>query len=71
MPFARIDLIQGKSPEYRTALADIVYRGIVDVLQAPDGDRFVVGGEHTADNLIYDPQFLASIGPQTSSYPGN
>jgi phenylpyruvate tautomerase PptA (4-oxalocrotonate tautomerase family) len=58
MPFARIDLIQGKSPEYRAAVADIVYRGIVDVLEAPDGDRFVVVSEHTADNLIYDPQFL-------------
>ena len=58
MPFARIDLIQGKPPEYRAAVADIVYRGIVDVLEAPDGDRFVVIGEHTADNLVYDPQFL-------------
>ncbi|TBC86544.1 tautomerase family protein [Rhizobium leguminosarum] len=58
MPFARIDLIKGKTPEYRAAVADIVYRGIVDVLKAPDGDRFVVVGEHTADNLIYDTKFL-------------
>ena len=58
MPFARIDLIQGKAPEYRAAVADIVYRGIVDVLKAPDGDRFIVVSEHTADNLIYDPKFL-------------
>ena len=39
-------------------MADIVYRGIVDVLKAPDGDRFVVVSEHAADNLIYDPSFL-------------
>jgi hypothetical protein len=58
MPFARIDLIEGKAPEYRAAVADIVYRGIVDVLKAPDGDRFVVVGEHTSNNLIYDPNFL-------------
>jgi phenylpyruvate tautomerase PptA (4-oxalocrotonate tautomerase family) len=58
MPFARIDLIKGKTPEYRAAVADIVYRGIVDVLKAPDGDRFIVINEHTADNLIYDPKFL-------------
>ena len=58
MPFARVDLIQGKPPEYRAKVADIVYRGIVDVLKAPDGDRFVVIGEHTPDNLIYDPTFL-------------
>lgn len=58
MPFARIDMIQGKAPEYRTAVADIVYRGIVDVLKAPDGDRFIVINEHTPANLIYDPNFL-------------
>jgi len=58
MPFARIDLIEGKPPEYRSAVADIVYRGIVDVLKAPDGDRFVVIGEHKPANLIYDPNFL-------------
>jgi phenylpyruvate tautomerase PptA (4-oxalocrotonate tautomerase family) len=58
MPFARIDLLQGKAPEYRVAVADIVYRGIVDVLKAPDGDRFIVISEHTPDNLIYDPNFL-------------
>jgi phenylpyruvate tautomerase PptA (4-oxalocrotonate tautomerase family) len=58
MPFARIDLLQGKAPEYRAAVADIVYRGIVDALKAPDGDRFIVINEHTPDNLIYDPNFL-------------
>ena len=39
MPFARIDLAQGKTQEYRAAVADIVYQGIVGVLKAPDGDR--------------------------------
>jgi phenylpyruvate tautomerase PptA (4-oxalocrotonate tautomerase family) len=58
MPFASIDLMQGKAPAYRAAVADIVYRGIVDVLKAPDGDRFIVISEHTPDNLIYDPNFL-------------
>ena len=27
MPFARIDLNKGKTPEYRATLADIVYQG--------------------------------------------
>jgi phenylpyruvate tautomerase PptA (4-oxalocrotonate tautomerase family) len=58
MPFARIDLLKGKTAEYRATVADVVYRGIVDVLKAPDGDRFVVIGEHSPDNLIYDPKFL-------------
>ena len=58
MPFARIDLARGKSSEYRATLADVVYEGIVGVLKAPDGDRFIVVGEHTPENLIYDRHFL-------------
>jgi phenylpyruvate tautomerase PptA (4-oxalocrotonate tautomerase family) len=58
MPFARIDLIEGKPSEYRAALAEVVYQGIVGVLKAPDGDRFVVINEHKAENLVYDPTFL-------------
>ena len=42
MPFARIDLAKGKTPEYRATVADVVYGGIVGVLKAPEGDRFMV-----------------------------
>jgi hypothetical protein len=44
------------------AVADIVYRGIIDVLKAPDGDRFVVVGEHSSENLIFDTKFLGFEG---------
>jgi phenylpyruvate tautomerase PptA (4-oxalocrotonate tautomerase family) len=60
MPFARIDLLKGKTAEYRAAVADVVYQGIVTVLKAPDGDRFIVISEHSPENLIYDPKFLGS-----------
>ncbi|TWJ03325.1 tautomerase-like protein [Mucilaginibacter frigoritolerans] len=58
MPFARIDLLKGKPADYRATLADVVYHGIVDVLKAPDGDRFIVINEHSAENLVYDKNFL-------------
>jgi len=58
MPFARIDLAKGKTTDYRATVADVVYQGIVNVLKAPDGDRFVVVSEHAPENLIYDPNFL-------------
>jgi len=58
MPFARIDLNKGKTSAYRATLADVVYEGIVGVLKAPDGDRFIVVNEHDPENLIYDPNFL-------------
>jgi len=58
MPLARIDLAQGKTPEYRATVADVVYAKIVGVLEAPDGDRFMVIGEHAPENFVFDPQFL-------------
>ena len=58
MPFARIDLNKGKPAAYRTTVADVVYEGIVGVLKAPDGDRFIVINEHEPENLIYDRTFL-------------
>ena len=58
MPFARIDLAQGKTPEYRATVADVVYEGIVGVLKAPDGDRFMIIGEHKPENFVFDPNFL-------------
>jgi len=58
MPFARIDLAKGKNPEYRATVADVVYGGIVGVLKAPEGDRFMVIGEHSSENFVYDPSFL-------------
>jgi phenylpyruvate tautomerase PptA (4-oxalocrotonate tautomerase family) len=58
MPFARIDLAQGKTAEYRATVADVVYGGIIEVFKAPDGDRFIVVNEHAPDNFIFDPHFL-------------
>jgi phenylpyruvate tautomerase PptA (4-oxalocrotonate tautomerase family) len=58
MPFARIDLAKGKSAAYRATVADVVYKGIVGVLKAPEGDRFMVISEHSSENFVYDPSFL-------------
>ncbi len=58
MPFARIDLAKGKSSDFRATVGDVVYQGIVDVLEAPDGDRFMVINEHAPENFMFDPNFL-------------
>ena len=58
MPFARIDLAKGKAAEYRAAVAEIVYQGIVGVLKAPDNDRFVVVHEHDPENFFWASTFL-------------
>src|SRR5271167_1054536 len=39
MPLARIDLIEGKSVEYRRTIADVVYDKMIECLGVPE-DRF-------------------------------
>lgn len=58
MPFARIDLIQGQTAEFRQAVGDVVYQAMCSVLKAPAGDRFQVIAEHAPENFACDPDFL-------------
>ncbi len=58
MPFARIDLIQGQTAEFRQAVGDVVYQAMCSILKAPEGDRFQVIHEHAPENFVYDPNFL-------------
>jgi 4-oxalocrotonate tautomerase len=39
MPFVRVDLVQGKSAEYRKALGEIIYRAMLDVIEMPNNDN--------------------------------
>jgi len=58
MPLVRIDLREGKSAEYRKALADGVHRALIEALAIPPDDRFQVITEHGREGLVYDPQYL-------------
>ncbi|MDR6376146.1 tautomerase family protein [Paraburkholderia caledonica] len=58
MPLVRIDLVSGKSSEYRTALADEVYKAMTGTMNVPENDRFMVINEHKDYNLVADPAYL-------------
>ena len=58
MPLARIDLIKGKPASYRQTIGDVVYTAMVQVLKAPENDRFQVIAEHDAEDFVYDPSFF-------------
>jgi 4-oxalocrotonate tautomerase len=58
MPLVRISLREGKSEEYKKALADGVHRAIVEGAAVPIEDRFQIITEHPAGGLIYDPTYL-------------
>jgi 4-oxalocrotonate tautomerase family enzyme len=40
MPLVRVDIIKGKSPEYRKNLLDCIHDGLVEAIHIEDWDRF-------------------------------
>ena len=60
MPLARIDLVEGKSVEYRRTIADVVYEQMIKRLGVPE-DRFQVITEHKIENFLYDPDYLGIL----------
>jgi 4-oxalocrotonate tautomerase len=58
MPLVRIDLRQGKTPEYRRKIGEAVYRAMLETINMPEHDRFQVITDHPAEGLIYDPAYL-------------
>jgi phenylpyruvate tautomerase PptA (4-oxalocrotonate tautomerase family) len=58
MPIVRIDLLEGKTPEYRKQLGDIVYRAMIEALGVPKDDRFEIIAEHSKDDLQFDRDYL-------------
>jgi 4-oxalocrotonate tautomerase len=60
MPFVRIDLIRGKSAEYRRTLGDIVYKALIDVINVPENDKFQVITEHAPDEINVAESYLGN-----------
>jgi len=58
MPLVRISFREGKSAQYRRAVADEVHGALVEVASVPELDRFQILTEHAAADLIYDPTYL-------------
>jgi 4-oxalocrotonate tautomerase len=58
MPLVRIDLPQSIGEERRAVIGDIVYQTMVDVLNAPAGDKFQIITVHDSDALRVDPTYL-------------
>ena len=58
MPLVRIDLVEGKTPEYRIAIGQVVYQAMLDVLNVPNNDRFQVITEHAKTGMQFDRNYL-------------
>jgi len=58
MPLVRIDLLDGKTREYRIQVGQIVYQAMLDILGVPKDDRFQIITEHPHAGLQFDREYL-------------
>jgi phenylpyruvate tautomerase PptA (4-oxalocrotonate tautomerase family) len=58
MPLVRIDLLEGKTPEYREQVGRVVYEAMLEALGVPKNDRFQVITEHARAGLQFDRAYL-------------
>ena len=58
MPLVRITMAEGKTAEYRKAIADGVHRALVATANVPADDRFQSVHEVRAADLFWDATYL-------------
>jgi 4-oxalocrotonate tautomerase len=58
VPIVRIDLLEGRSPDELSRLADGVHRALMETLDVPERDRFQVIREHDRAHLRFDRSYL-------------
>ncbi|WP_429809134.1 tautomerase family protein [Ensifer sp. B1-9] len=66
MPFTRISLLAGKSPEYLASVSDSLDRALVECFEVPEKDRFVAIHQHQPGELIFDRTYRG--GPRSRDY---
>lgn len=55
MPKIRIDILEGKSEQYKKQLLNIVHDSLVEAIKIPDYDRIQILNEHKAANFEIPP----------------
>ncbi len=60
MPFVRIDLMRGKSIQYRKTIGEIVYNAMRDVIDVPKDDKFQIIAEHPVEDFNVSESYLGN-----------
>ncbi|PKU25210.1 tautomerase family protein [Telmatospirillum siberiense] len=66
MPFTRVSLLAGKSPDYLAAVSDSLDRALVEGFEVPEKDRFAVIHQHRPEELIFDRTYRG--GPRSDDF---
>jgi 4-oxalocrotonate tautomerase len=60
MPLVRIDLVAGKSVEFRKTLGEIVYRAMRETINVPANDKFQIITEHAEGEINVADNYLGN-----------
>ena len=60
MPLVRIDLVAGKSLEFRKTLGEIIYQAMREVINVPANDKFQIITEHAAGEINVADNYLGN-----------
>jgi phenylpyruvate tautomerase PptA (4-oxalocrotonate tautomerase family) len=66
MPYSRISLLKGKSPDYLRALSNSLHNALVEAFNVPEKDRFQVIHQHEPHELIFDRDYEG--GPRSDDF---
>jgi phenylpyruvate tautomerase PptA (4-oxalocrotonate tautomerase family) len=66
MPFARISLLAGKSPDYLKAISNSFHKALVETFEVPEKDRFQVFHQLQPNELVFDRDYLG--GPRSDDF---
>lgn len=66
MPFTRIALIKGKSPEYLQAISKSLHAALVESFDVPPTDLFQVIQQCEPHELLFDRHYIS--GPRSDDY---
>ncbi len=58
MPLVRIDLLEGKTAEFKSQLGELVYESMLETIGIPKEDKFVVVNDLKAEELIFSTNYL-------------
>lgn len=58
MPLVRINLLEGKTAEFKSQLAELVYESMLETIGIPEEDKFVVVNDLKAEELIFSTNYL-------------
>ncbi|MEY8371566.1 tautomerase family protein [Aerococcaceae bacterium 50-4] len=58
MPLVRINLLEGKTAEFKKQLGELVYEAMLETIGMPEEDKFVVINDSKKEELVFSTNYL-------------